>query len=359
MSNNMNFALNTSMYNQPRQTAFRSLYGAWNNTERKVLPIEEVIKEAKCDYEVSKDTLIKVTPQMVEAIKSGMPIYGLSQKDIITSHCATSRQDTHEALGVVGSDYGVVQNAKAFEFIDFLQKESGAKESIIETAGSLGGGSRIYVTCKLGEDAFLDSHKTDMVNKYVIFTTSHDGSGAVKIYFSPIRVVCQNTLMVSMMRSSEKLTYKHTKGVGERFEDLPKIAAKLMEKVNVFDIEFMKKMQQLASQPVSEDYVKDFAAATYLDKEGMKLFHANGRKLDGIDEISTLAKNKVEKLRQSIEYGIGQDMHRGTKLWLVNGLTTLLHNDTVYKDSEEEFKSLMTGYGFKKLDNAYRFLEAA
>ena len=76
-----------------------------------------------------------------------------------------------------------------------------------------------------------------------------------------------------------------------------------------------------------------------------------------IDEVSTRAKNQIERLMGSIENGVGQDMYRGSKLWLLNGLTTLLHNDTAYKSDEEEFKSILEGDGFKKLNKAYAALE--
>lgn len=344
----------------PNNVAFRSLYGAFNNTEKEVLPINEVIERAKCNYEVAKQPLVKVTPQMIEAIKNGQPIEGLTMKDIISSHCATSRQDTNETLGIVGSDYGVVQNAKAFEFIDFLQSESGA-DSIIETAGALGNGERIYVSCKLG-DCFIDDAKKDMVNNYVIFTTSHDGSGAVKIYFTDIRVVCQNTLQVSMCRdhSSDKLVYKHTKYVGERLEEMPRIAARFIERTKVFNADFVARMKRLASEKVDGDYIRDFAVRMYVPNDKLfKSYIDNNRNLDGVDEISTRAKNQIEKLQQSIDFGIGQDMYRGSKLWLLNGVTTLLHNDTVYKSEEDEFTSLMVGNGYKKLELANRLLEVA
>lgn len=344
----------------PNNVAFRSLYGAWNNTEGEVLPISEVIERAKCNYEVAKQPLIKVTPEMIDAIKLGQPIEGLTMNDIISTHCATSRLDNNATLGIVGSDYGVVQNAKAFEFIDFLQAESG-KESIIETAGALGNGERIYVSCKLGESC-IDEARKDMINNYVIFTTSHDGSGAVKIYFTDVRVVCQNTLMVSMTRdhASAKLTYKHTKKVGERLEDMPKIAAQFVERVKVFNKDFVARMKRLASETVTTDFIQDFAVRMYVPNDkAFKMYLDNNRNLDSVDEISTRAKNQIEKLQQSIDFGIGQDMYRGSKLWLLNGVTTLLHNDTVYKSEEDEFTSLMVGNGYKKLETAYKLLEVA
>ena len=119
-------------------------------------------------------------------------------------------------------------------------------------------------------------------------------------------------------------------------------------------------MKYLANQKVDTDFIQDFAVRMYVPNEkAFKSYLENNRKLDSVDEISTRAKNQIEKLQQSIDFGIGQDMYRGSKLWLLNGVTTLLHNDTVYKSEEDEFTSLMVGNGYKKLELANRLLKVA
>ena len=141
---------------------------------------------------------------------------------------------------------------------------------------------------------------------------------------------------------------------------MPKIAARFIERTKVFNEEFVARMKNLANQKVDADFIQDFAVRMYVPNEkAFKTYLENNRKLDSVDEISTRAKNQIEKLQQSIDFGIGQDMYRGSKLWLLNGVTTLLHNDTVYKSEEDEFTSLMVGNGYKKLELANRLLEAA
>ncbi len=342
---------------QANPVSFRNLYGAWNNTDHKVLPIAEVIKEAKCDYEVEKQVLVRITPEMIDAIRNGYPVEGLTQNDIITTHCATRRSDTDLTLGVVGSDYGVVQNAKAFEFIDHLQKYYG-QESIIETAGALGDGERIYVTCKLNEEAYLDTDKKDRLDNYFIFTTSHDGSGSVKVYSSSVRVICQNTLNLSLMRKSDCLSYRHSKNVNERL-DFDVLVKKFVEQSSQLRKDFDIRMSKLRSEEVDATFVKDFTAQLFLKDNDYKEYLKADRKIDNVDSISTRTKNQIEKLENSIDFGIGQDMYRGTKLWVLNGLTTMLHNDTEYKSAEDEFLSIMEGTSAKRLEKAYKILEIA
>lgn len=351
----LNTIANNTVKRSARPLAMERLYGAFNNTEHKVIPISEVIKEAECDYTVDKQTLIRVTPQMLNAIRNGMPIEGITENDIITSHCATCRTDNNHTLGIVGSDYGVVQNAKAFEFIDHIQKHFG-QTPIIETAGALGYGERMYVTCRLGEDFYLDEHKKDAIKNYIIFTTSHDGSGAIKILSSPVRVVCQNTLRMALMRKTDAISYKHTKNVNERL-DYEKIVAKFLENSELYKKQFIAKMTQFRESIVTENDIKDFSANIYLTADNFNRYVKADRNLDKVDEISTRAKNQIEKLQNAIDFGVGQEMYRGTKLWLLNGLTTMLHNDTVYKSDEDEFISLTEGDGLKKLEKAYAALE--
>lgn len=357
MAENVNpIVSNLSVNRQARPVAFRNLYGAFDNVNREVLPISEVIERAECNYEVEKQPLVRVTPEMLDAIRNGEPINGLTSANIIDTHCATMRTDNNHTFGVVGSDYGVVQNRKAFEFIDHLQQHFG-QQSIIETAGALNKGSRVYVTCRLDEDFYLDDFKKDAVQNYIIITTSHDGSGAIKVFSSPVRVICQNTLNMALMKKTESISYKHTKNVKERM-DYEKIVARFLEQSKMLKNNFVNKMRELREDNnLSQNAVQDFASMIYLSDENYKRYIESNRKLDSIDEVSTRAKNQIERLMGSIESGVGQDMYRGSKLWLLNGLTTLLHNDTVYKSDEDEFKSILEGDGFKKLNKAYAALE--
>ena len=89
-----------------------------------------------------------------------------TRKNIIESHKATYRTDTGDNFGVVGKNYGLVDNAKAFEFINFIKEVSG-EEPLIETAGSLGYGERMFVSCRLGADSYLNGN-SDAIKNYVL-----------------------------------------------------------------------------------------------------------------------------------------------------------------------------------------------
>lgn len=314
------------------------------------------------NYSVEEMPLMRVSKEMVEAIKRGEPFdWNPTLSDIITSHKATMRTDSGQNLGIVGKGYGIVQNTKAFDFMDFIKEVSG-NEPNIETFGALGNGERMFITATLGKDCFLNPD--DAIKNYVVFTNSHDGTGGVMAFFTPIRVICQNTLNMAIRGCANKVVFKHTSKVEERLdwtiERNRKIAAELFSKSVKFSDKFMEAMLNLKEQNVTADYTRDFIGKMCLTAPQFDLWKKADFNTDKVEEISTKTKNIMAALRDSIEYGVGQEYNRGTKVWLLNGVTTYLQNSKGWLGKEEEqFNSLMFGSGQKKVENAYQLLMAA
>ena len=109
----------------------------------------------------------------------------------IPGYRANLRDTDHQVLGVVTDRYRVVQNAEAFAFTDGLLGE-GVK---YETAGSLQNGKKIWLLAKLPDKYIIEG---DRIEPYLVFSSSHDGSGSIKVAMTPIRVVCQNTLNLAL-----------------------------------------------------------------------------------------------------------------------------------------------------------------
>ena len=117
-------------------------------------------------------------------------------------------EDEAVALGMVGSAYKPLQNTEAFEFFEPIIEGNYAR---FHTAGALGNGERIWVLVKLNDRIVIE--KDDIVDRYLLLSNSHDGTGSVSIRFTPIRVVCQNTLNFALKGGSGAISVRHTRNI--------------------------------------------------------------------------------------------------------------------------------------------------
>src|ERR1051326_2621001 len=122
-------------------------------------------------------------------------------------------------FGIVGSSYTPLQNREAFAFFDPIVGEGAA---IYHTAGALGDGERVWILAKLPKS--ITVAKGDIADQYLLLSNSHDGTGSVQIKFTPIRVVCNNTLPMGL-RSGPTIRVSHTRDLKERLEKARKTLA--------------------------------------------------------------------------------------------------------------------------------------
>ena len=320
----------------------------------------------RINYDVREEPLVRVPKNVIEAIQQGIPFDWTPTRDsIITSHKATIRTEEKygidTTLGIVGNDYQIVQNDKALEFMNFIEEVSGQALNI-ETFGALGHGEKIFITATLGEDMFLNPD--DAVKNYLIFTTGHNTKSPIQIFFSPIRVICSNSLAIAIKGAQNKIMFKHTKNVGKRVdftdEENRKKAIEVFAKSVKFKDAFLEKMNLLKAQNVNAEYVKDFAHYVMLNDEQFKLYQRADKNIEKVEEIGTRVKNQIIGLQNAIENSVGQQYNRSTKLRLLNGLTTMFQNDMEYRSDEAKLESLVfDGTNQKKLQKAFDYLAIA
>ena len=122
---------------------------------------------------------------------------------------ANVRDSDGKVLGIVSDRYKVVQNEEAFAFTDRLLGE-GVR---YETAGSLNGGRKVWVLARMPREYIMLG---DRVSPYMVFSNSHDGSGAIKVAMTPVRVVCSNTLNLALSTAARSWSAMHTSRVRDR-----------------------------------------------------------------------------------------------------------------------------------------------
>ncbi|MEV7908610.1 DUF932 domain-containing protein, partial [Streptomyces anulatus] len=135
---------------------------------------------------------------------------------IAPGHHVTVREDTGEALGVVGRKYTPLQNRRIFEFLEDLV----AQGVVWESAGSLRGGRRVFVSMKVPENIVIDAGGiADEVTLFIAAMNSHDGSSKAETVVTPWRPVCANTERFAVRDAVTRWGIRHTSGALDRLEE--------------------------------------------------------------------------------------------------------------------------------------------
>ena len=122
-----------------------------------------------------------------------------SGRKIPTGQKSLVRESDGRILTNVGENWHPVQNDTAFEFFsEFVQ--SGDME--MHTAGSLRDGQMVWALAKIKES--FDVFGDDKVDSYLLFSNPHQYGKSIDVRFTPIRVVCNNTLTMSLNADAEK-----------------------------------------------------------------------------------------------------------------------------------------------------------
>lgn len=257
----------------------------------------------------------------------------------------TYRTDNGAILGDrIGADYKIVQNTDAFSFFDAIVGGDGIQ---YETAGALGKGEKIFITAKLPD--YIKVGSDDLIEKYLFLTTSHDGSGSITAAFTPVRIVCQNTLNAALGNKSHTIKIRHTAGAQDRLKEAHRV---------------MNISNQLAGQ--LDSIFNEWAKVRITDKEVMQLIqHAmapSPEVLKGIrdgEEQSTIFNNICNN---AFMYAMNSptqhtETTKGTLFGAYNAITGYFQNVKEYKDGEAKLKSIMFGTGQLRTQAAFRQCE--
>lgn len=266
---------------------------------------------------------------------------------------ATFRTDVDIPLGIVKSKYEIVQNVDAFNFFDDAIGNSQAKW---QTAGYFGDGERIFVSAKLPKHIKVNG---DVIENYLVFANSHDGSSGVNILFTPIRVVCENTLNAAIKTADSFVRFRHTKSVHNNID----MAADVLGIVNEQMEEVEERFNYLSTKHMDDKQVKEYIANTYLGVDKViaikeydklagldRIFNIDARAMEATG-ISTRACNILHKTFDYYQNGIGQQEIAGTAYGAYNAITGYYSNiDNTF--GEDRMKKMLYGSAANVMSNA-------
>jgi phage/plasmid-like protein (TIGR03299 family) len=328
--------------------------------------VKDALKLCHADFNVGLQKVVALSEELQNAMDNGEFINAAMLRDLLVENTmATMRLDTNKSLGIVSDKYGIVQNEDAFKFVDmFCSGKFADRENtpVIETCGVLGKGERIFVTAKFPQPIILDAKRDDLVDMYVVFTTSHDGTGSVRCMVTPIRVVCNNTLNWAMKDNIGRIAFRHSSKVMSRLDLLnqenAEFAYKALNVAETYKNSLKESFDHLRNIKLAERDLDNIIAQVVLAPEAAKEFMQT-RNIES-DLIKTRGRNIFLGVKECLENGIGQEgQERGTAMWLMNGLTSYYQNEATERSEEIKFDSIMDGNIYKKVQKAYDLAIAA
>ena len=198
-------------------------------------------------------TIVKEAPTSEEALRLAGLDWDVVQSPIYTNHGkvegykANIRSTDRQVLGVVSDRYRIVQNTEAFSFTDELLGQ-GVR---YETAGSLMGGRKVWLLARLPREFIIAGER---ISPYLVFSNTHDGSGAVRVAVTPIRVCCNNTLNLALSTAARSFSMVHTGDVKEKVSEAKQtlfMADNYMENLG-------REFERLRKQKISDQQVREY-----------------------------------------------------------------------------------------------------
>lgn len=232
--------------------------------------IHTVLETAGMNWTVSKRPLRAAATKTITTlpVDDGDDILqtSFSDFDLETSEFfAMVRDDTNTVLGVVGRGYKEFQNEEALRFVDELLEQG----ATVETAGVLFGGKKIWLLVNIPHDMTIEG---DIHVPYLLISTSHDGSGSVRVDLTLLRVECRNSLRWAIRNMdllealeaqgitnpSPSWTHRHSTNVSNKADEARKVLGFADKFLDAYTTEVEAMMAKVVSDAEFDKMVAEF-----------------------------------------------------------------------------------------------------
>lgn len=286
----------------------------------------EAIAAAGLDWRVAKHPLYAIAGHVVLPVENK---FAIVREDLWG-------KPKCPVYGIVGSDYTPLQNREAFAFFDPIVNEKNA--AIYHTAGALGEGERVWVLAKLPSDIHVIGE--DIANKYLLLSNSHDGNSSVQIKFTPIRVVCQNTLTMALSEGPA-IRVPHTKDLQARLKQ----AERALGLINARFDELEKSFRAMVAVSMDSNKLTEYLQLVFPDPRDVE----NERALKRAQENRLLGECLFSE-------GQGNQLEGVTgTLWAAyNGVTELIDHRATAQPGDRRLESVWFGNGYLAKARAFK-----
>lgn len=268
--------------------------------------IEDGLKYAGLDWTVSKVPLTGLVGHDAEG----------KEIRVTTDQCAVVRSGDNKVLGVVGETYETLNNLSAF---NFFQPAIENKLVSLEAAGSLRGGSRIWVLGRINNTT-TEIVPGDPMTAYCMLSSSHDGSLAVNVGHTQIRAICENTVNAALASDNSKfLKVRHTKNMAKALETIQEIID-YRKRTFAATVEQFK---YLASVGCDDETLRKYVEMVFEPEIKNRAANKNG---DNEESAEKSYDKLYEKVVPLFEKGRGNDLPgvKGSMWAALNSVTEML-----------------------------------
>jgi len=264
--------------------------------------------------------------------------------DVPTGQKALVRSTDDRILTTVGENWNPVQNEDAF---DFFAEYVNAGDMEMHTAGSLKDGQIVWALAKV-KDSF-ELFDGDRVDSYLLFSNPHQYGKSIDIRFTPIRVVCNNTLTFALDSMSDRQVK-----VGHRtvFD-----ASSVKETLGIAT-DTMQKYKEVAAFLGSKRFTQD----TYIEYLNSVFPRTSDKRIrSGMDKIEQMSRN-AKLCYDALEQQPGAEYAEGS-WWQAFNSVTFITDHVQGRNQENRLANSWFGYNQTRkreaLKTAIEFAEVA
>lgn len=325
--------------------------------------VAEALNQAELNYTVSAAPLYYAEPSLTDILTPGSMVAAddiIKALHLYNDKVMTVRDDDYHAFGIVGNRYGIVQPKDALGWVDlFCKGINNETPTQIERVISIDHGREIAIVAKFPQVTQVLG-MDDIVEHYIVFSNTQDGTKGVKVMVTPIRVVCNNMINLALEKSIGHISWRHSSRIAARMdlfnnENVDK-AVSAFNFTRRYKQTFEANMTSLAEKILTDQQIENIFVHSFLGEKNILAYEEGG-----ISALTPRGADIINGMFNTLAYGVGQDVIREkNSAWAVlNAVTSKLNNEVEYTTPEQKYQSIVSGRGYAIVQKTYDSIMAA